>query len=111
MRGMHSLRAALLATALVGGMAAAVMMITTRPAPAQSVCARWDDMRKGFEQRYGEVPIGGGQVDATRILTVLASPDGETFTILIITNGGMACAMVSGMGWNPGTLPVKETRG
>jgi hypothetical protein len=77
---------------------------------APGYCAPWPALKEAFEKNYSEVPIGGGQVDGTIVVRVLAAPSGVTWSIVTIRTDGTACLAAAGSGWEPGTLPVKEVR-
>lgn len=94
---------------LIGSLVVAVVMYAaTVLAHAQSgVCTLWPAMKESFAKSYDELPIGGGVINQQQIVTVMASPDGSTFTIVIVNSNGLACAVIAGTGWNPGVLPTK----
>lgn len=80
--------------------------------PAGVVCAAWADIKRQAADRYGEHEVSSGQINPVSIIVVLASPDGETFTVAVIGRNGKACVIASGRGWEPGRLPQApiETR-
>lgn len=67
------------------------------------VCQPWSQVKARFEQKYHEVPVSNRLANGKWIIQVLASPNGETFTVFMIDRMGIACAMASGTGWEPGT--------
>lgn len=81
-----------------------------RRARVLSLCGPWDAMKEKLASRYGEVPIGGGVVDGSTMLQVLASPDGSTWTLVTIDTAGMACLKGTGTGWEQGVLPARERK-
>lgn len=82
------------------------------PTTGPVLCAPWSKVKKQFEDKWHEIPVSNGLANGKWILQVIASPDGSTFTVFMIDRLGIACAMASGTGWEPGSNPVqKETRG
>ncbi|EBU8132058.1 hypothetical protein DLM20_25210 [Salmonella enterica subsp. enterica serovar Java] len=72
----------------------------------------WADMRQLITGRYGEVEIGGGQVNGSLTVVVFASIEGQTFTIVSRDASNWSCMLAVGSGWEPGAnpaLPVPET--
>lgn len=103
-------------TAIIGSavMLGALAWLATEANAQTSVsCAPWSQVKARFADRFHEVPVSGGVAGGGNfILQVIASPDGATFTVFMIDRLGIACAMASGTGWEPGSNPVqKETRG
>lgn len=94
-------------------MAALLLWLIFGPteANAQSLCQPWSQIKKSFKERFNEEPVSTGISSGKWIVQVIASPNGETFTIFMIDRLGIACAMISGQHWEPGNNPVKsETR-
>ena len=52
---------------------------------------------------YDERPIAAGLRSDGRVLEVLASKTGETWSVLISTANGIACLAASGEAWLPMT--------
>lgn len=88
---------------------AILLIVLCATASAQPrLCQEWPVLRDFLKERYGEVPIGGGIVSADTIITVLASPEGKTFSIVSIGRHGIACMDAAGGDWDPARLPVEE---
>lgn len=100
----------ILVNAVVVLVLAAVLFACTGNARAQGLCAPWSVLQKRFAERFAEVPIGGGLVNANTMATVLASPDGASWTIVIVDARGLACAIASGKGWEPGKNPQPSSK-
>lgn len=77
-------------------------------AKAQSLCKPWPQVKKHFKDKFNEEPVSTGISGGKWIVQVIASPNGETFTIFMIDRLGIACAMISGQHWDPGKLAVKS---
>lgn len=87
------------------------LLFGSTEAKAQSLCQPWSQVKKSFKERFNEEPVSTGISGGKWIVQVIASPNGETFTIFMIDRLGIACAMISGQDWEPGNNPVKsETR-
>ena len=54
---------------------------------------------KSLASKYGEAPVSMGVAANGSLLQVLASPDGETWTVLLIRPSGIACIMATGENW------------
>jgi hypothetical protein len=90
-------------------MVGAVVIGLVAPAHAQTVCADTKTMFAGLAKTYGEAPIGAGVTKAGELVTLLASPDGRTWTLLVTKPGGLTCALGSGEGWEKAApKPVGE---
>lgn len=61
-----------------------------------SACAPAPAIIGALKDRYHEVDVGGGQVDGRTVVRIFASPDGKTFTVLVITATGLACVIAAG---------------
>lgn len=61
-------------------------------------CAPWDVARAEFKKTYGEEPVAAGVARGSMVV-VLASPDGKTFTIMVVGPNGMACGIAAGSDW------------
>jgi len=68
------------------------------PAQAQS-CAERNAIIDGIKEKYGETPVAVGVTNGGGLVEVLASKDGETWTIIITTPQGMSCPVAAGEGW------------
>ncbi len=75
--------------------------------PHDAVCARWTDIRDKYAAKHHEVPVSSGVVTDKLALQVLASPDGATFTVVLVGADGMGCIIAVGKGWEPGQNAVK----
>lgn len=87
---------------------AMILLLGGCPAKAQSQCAPWTAMKQRLEEKFAEVPIGGGQNSETLATIVLVSPSGATFTIVMVDRLGIACMVAVGKGWDPGVLPMSD---
>ena len=74
--------------------------LTAEPAPAgpASRCAPRPVVVRTLAEKYAESQVAMGFV-STGILEVWATVDGEGFTVLISTPGGLACLITSGQWW------------
>ncbi len=93
------------AAALValGLLAAGVLPLGSGPAFGQGtaqVCAARDGLLTQLEQKYGEVPVAIGVADG-RLVELLTTKDGMTWTIILTSPKGVSCLIASGEGWRP----------
>jgi Na+(H+)/acetate symporter ActP len=92
----------------IAGLAVALAIGATRPARSQTFCAPWPIVKKTLENAYREVVVSRGEVNGQTAIVVTASPDGASFTVLLVAAGGQACILSAGRGWEPGTNPTAE---
>lgn len=85
-------------------LAAAAFMLVLRTATARAedgpVCAPFRDVQAKMAEHFHEVVVAAGKVGPRHAVTVLATPDGATFTILIVDSNGVACPVMVGLGWS-----------
>ena len=73
------------------------------PAEAQVVrmpCGTHESITKQLLQKYSEKPVAVGVTGTGSLIEVLASRDGETWTILLRQTSGLTCIMSSGEDWS-----------
>lgn len=71
------------------------------PACAQSPqCGPADVLEHDLAENHGEVPAHVGMVDGQTLLAIYATPDGSTWTAVLLKADGSACIMGAGQGWN-----------
>ncbi|MFH1806816.1 MAG: hypothetical protein ABID63_18200 [Pseudomonadota bacterium] len=59
-------------------------------------CMPVDSMITGLAQQHGETPVARGVLFNGNLLLVFATPDGATWTHVVVTPGGVACSVASG---------------
>jgi hypothetical protein len=99
-------RAGLAITAAAAGLLA-LGSVPALPTPAlgqgpPSVCQPRDHLLTWLHKNYGEVPSGVGVANG-RLVELLTSPDGASWTIIQTAPDGISCMMIGGEGWR--TLP------
>lgn len=68
-------------------------------------CGSRADVMSRLEEEFGEVPIGAGIVAGGRLLELLASNDGRSFSVLVTAPpnaqlpDGLTCLIAAGQGW------------
>ena len=72
----------------------------TGASAAGFVCGKHEAIIESFATKYNEAPVSMGLASDGSLLQVLASPDGETWTVLLIRPPGIACIMAVGVNWN-----------
>ena len=66
---------------------------------ATPICKDRKDALEVLKAKYAEAPVAMG-VDANgRLLEVLATADGKTWTIMVTKPGGHSCIVAAGEGW------------
>ena len=82
------------AVAICAGLASKAL---AEPAPQpQMKCAPYVKVRDALKQAANETEVSFGIIDQQSVLTVFASPQGETWTALIVGASGMACVIAEG---------------
>lgn len=81
-------------------MAAAVILAASgAAAQTQMSCSQHSKIIGQFASAYQEVPVAGGLTEDGRLVEVLSSGDGKTWTIVISKPNGETCVMMAGEGW------------
>ena len=80
---------------------AAAMILTASGAAAETEmgCNQHSKVVGQFAASYQEVPIAGGLTEDGRLVEVLSSGEGKTWTIIISKPNGESCVMMAGEGW------------
>ena len=86
------------------GLALAAVFFLVIPAFAATpvaVCGSNEDMHKVLFQNHRERVIGKGLAgtQGRGLLELLASPDGKTFSVLLVLPDGQACIIAAGQDW------------
>lgn len=79
--------------------AAMVMVASGAAAQTQMSCSQHSKVVGQFATSYQEVPVAGGLTEDGRLIEVLSSGDGKTWTIIISKSNGETCVMMAGEGW------------
>lgn len=81
---------------------AAALLLSTLGLPAQAqqpTCYNHDKVISRFAAVYDEAPVAAGLTQDGRMVEVLSSGDGQTWTIIISKPNGETCVLLSGEGW------------
>ena len=81
--------------------AAFILPLSGAPAEAQQLCSERDKVIGQFSKVYKETPVAGGLTRDGRLIEILSTGDGSTWTIVISKPGGQTCVMMAGEGWRP----------
>jgi hypothetical protein len=76
----------------------------------QAVCLPLDRLREQLKTKFNEDEVGGGIVGETAITLLFASPDGDTWTIVMLSPDGNACVVAGGSDWFHARIPAKGER-
>lgn len=82
---------------------AACATILLMPSAARSQeqrCGTWETIKTFAAKTYGEAPLGGGLINQEQALIMLASPGGNSWTLVSLTTHGLACVLASGNDWH-----------
>ena len=68
-------------------------------AAAATVCKDRKAALEVLQAKYSEAPVAMGVDASGRLLEVLATEDGKTWTIMVTKPGGDSCIVATGEGW------------
>jgi hypothetical protein len=74
------------------------------PAPQAPMCGAYDELRTFLGDRFDERPTSSGLADDGTVLQVFASPAAETWTMVSVDVGGLACVLATGQAWQQEAL-------
>ena len=80
---------------------ALIFLSAAGPVGAQQTvaCGLYEQIIKGLLLQYKELPTARGLAANGSLIEILTSPDGETWTMIMMQPSGMACVMATGEGW------------
>jgi hypothetical protein len=64
------------------------------------LCASREEVVKLLADNFDETPVAGGLSNAGLVVEVFASPDRNSWTMVMKAPTGMTCIIGSGEGWN-----------
>ncbi len=68
-------------------------------ASAQAMCAARSDLLTNLKGQFSEAPVAIGLTNTGGVVEVLASPEGDTWTIIVTDPQGTSCLMAAGAYW------------
>jgi hypothetical protein len=85
-------------------MLAALAALGVSAVPANSLaqqraCGPRADLVAHLADKYREAPIAIARTDDGQVIEVFASPQGETWSVVVTTAIGVSCLVVSGQDW------------
>jgi hypothetical protein len=95
---------ALLAAAVAGSSVAGSAARSASPEPDAPMCGAYDELRTFLGDRFDERPASSGLADDGTVLQVFTSPAAETWTMVSVDVGGLACVLATGQAWQQETL-------
>ncbi len=92
-------------------LALAVFLVSSA-AVAQVSCGQRDKIVEWLAVKYKEAPIATGVSNNGRLVEVLTTQDGDTWTLIVTSPDGNSCLIGSGQGWRakPHELDIAEPR-
>jgi len=78
---------------------AAGLMSTGALAQRQLQCDDRDSVVDVLSKKYSEVTVAAGVTDTGRLIEVLTTTSGDTWTIIITSPEGTSCLVAAGEGW------------
>lgn len=80
---------------------AALLLGMTHPARADE-CGPRAAVLQALYEKYKESPAFlATNTDGTRLVEITVSPNGETWTLLVIRPDGLTCLLATGKDWRP----------
>jgi hypothetical protein len=86
-------------TALTMSAASWAVFLCSGAAQAAPLCDDREALISQLRDRWGEAPVALGLTGAGRLLEVLATADGATWTIIATRPDGRACVLDAGTDW------------
>ncbi len=83
--------------AMMFPLALVITAATATQAGAQ--CGPHREVLKRLAEQHQELPVAVGIADNGRLIEVLASRDGATWTLIVTTPRGVSCLVASGQDW------------
>ncbi len=79
-------------------------------AMSQVPCGQRDEIFEWLAVKYKEAPIATGVSNNGRLIEVLSTHDGDTWTLIVTSPDGNSCMIASGQGWRakPHELDIAE---
>jgi len=77
------------------------------PTDAMPACARRTVVLEYFKKKYREEPVALGLANDGRVLEVLTTRTGSTWTIIMTLPDGRSCVVAAGEGWDVVRTMVK----
>jgi hypothetical protein len=77
----------------------ALVLCLSSPALAQLQCNTRDSVLSLLANKYKEAPIAAGVTNTGKLVEVLSTGDGNTWTIIVTKPGGLSCLVAAGEGW------------
>ena len=87
----------------------AILTVLSFPAVAQGACGPRTEVIKALADEYQEVPVARGIENTGRVLEVIATSNGRTWTLIITDVHGMACVVSTGEAWE--SIPIIRKSG
>jgi len=76
-------------------------------ATAEPACALRSDVVRELANRYKEIPVAVAVANNGKLLEVLTSGTGGTWTIILTAPNGVSCMVAAGKDWQE-TLPLAQ---
>ena len=79
---------------------AAALVLPAGAAYAQApICGPQDEIFAVLEGTFDEVPVAAGLMEGDRIAVLTKTLNGETWSLVVISQDGRACLVTGGGGW------------
>ncbi len=78
---------------------AVAVSLVSSVAMAQVPCDQRDKIVEWLAVKHKEAPIAAGVSSNGRLIEVLSTHDGDTWTVMVTSPDGNSCVIASGQGW------------
>jgi len=81
-------------------LAAALCTVSSLPAYAQApICGPQEEIFAVLDGTFDEVPVAAGLMEGDRLAVLTKTLDGETWSLVVVSQDGRACLVTGGGGW------------
>jgi hypothetical protein len=84
----------------------ALFLVAVSPSAAEPTCVDRTQVIEHLAQRYHETPVAVGVASNGGLIEVLASREGNSWTIIITMPNGVACMVAAGRDWATVPHPI-----
>ena len=86
-------------------LACLIVLLPSLVQAQQFPCGWAEDLERKLRDMHHETPVSSGVMDEQSSFRIYASPDGKTWTAMILTADGLACLVNTGEWWKQGPMP------
>ncbi len=88
----------------------AIMLLPVRASAQPPNCGDHEEIVGTLTEKYDEAVIGTGNAPGRVTVELLASPGGETWTLILTDQRGWTCYITTGLDWKITPMPESGKR-